>query len=674
LTAHMIDILDGAFSISGGYDAVLIEEQLLPDEGFRHFCHNGLADIRVIVFNLVPVAAMVRMPTGLSGGKANLAQGGVGFGIDVTTGEIHSFFQHKILHMDMFPEKYRFLRGKKIGYWNDILLYSSQIQIFANLGYLALDWVITPTGPKLLELNARAGLEVQNVNGIALRSRLRKVENIRITDPVKGVEIARSLFHEHPLFQIQEDKILYQKQKGSVRIADRQYENIDIQTDFTALESRGNGDFVYEQSSPYFVTTYDGAQVSLPTLIRDVTLPPQTLILAGSDIRDHFVKPVISPQYDVVYRYTKSKWPQSIIDIDDTLYKMGKKVNLSYFLKPINYYQELDSFISSQGLHNPVFQYDFPEKAFFEKFTADAQVVRDSIASIEAGYSALSQLFFEKLDELEYKSELLRGFSRENPAAIRTANNALFGDINETIFSLAQQKLVTLADVQKSQKKVRGKLLTPEEVLQGVTAYCHEHNFSDIPVAVRDKNFSRISISYGKNIRINLSKNARIYAQELPAILAHEIGVHLQRHLSGQSLGLKIFQFGTGFYIQDEEGLAIYESLKHLPDEYEKNAMYIKYYLSFAAKTMNFCDLARFIQSLYPEKTQEQIFSDTCRIKRGIKHTQRTGVLGYMKDTIYLPGYLNMKQWIESGGDPYMLFQAKIKITDIPLMKTFFNS
>lgn len=32
LRAHMIDIIDGAFSISGGYDVVLIEEQLLPDE------------------------------------------------------------------------------------------------------------------------------------------------------------------------------------------------------------------------------------------------------------------------------------------------------------------------------------------------------------------------------------------------------------------------------------------------------------------------------------------------------------------------------------------------------------------------------------------------------------------------------------------------------------------
>jgi hypothetical protein len=668
----MVDILDWAFSISGGYDTVLIEEQLLPDEWFRHFCQYGLADIRVIVFNLVPVAAMVRMPTALSGGKANLAQGGAGFGIDVTTGEVHSFFQHKILHHDIFPEKYRFLRGKKIGYWNDILLYSSQIQIFANLGYLALDWVITPTGPKLLEINARAGLEVQNVNGIALRSRLRKVENIRITDPVKWVEIARSLFHDHPLFQIQEDKILYQKQKGSIRVQDKQYENIDIHIDLSAAETRGNGDFIHEETSS-LVTTYDGAQISVPIITFDTTLPPQTLILSGADIREHFVKPMISPQYDVVYRYTKSKWPQSIIDIDETLYKMAKKVNLSYFLKPTNYYQELDSFISSQGLYNPVFQYDFPEKIFFERFVAEASALRDTIATIESGYSAISQLFFEKLAELEYKSELLRGYSRENPVAIRDANIALFGELDETLFTLAKDKLVTLTDIQKSQKKVRGKLLTPEEVLQAVTAYCHEHHLSDIPVAIRDRNFSRISIAYGKNIRINLSKNARIYTQELPAILAHEIGVHLQRHLSGQSLGLKIFQYGTGFYIQDEEGLAIYESLKHLPEEYEKNAMYIKYYLSFIAKTMNFSDLARLIQSLYPEKTQEQIFSDTCRVKRGIKHTQRTGLLGYMKDTLYLPGYLRMKKWIESGGDPYMLFQAKIKITDIPLMKSFFN-
>lgn len=265
------------------------------------------------------------------------------------------------------------------------------------------------------------------------------------------------------------------------------------------------------------------------------------------------MKPVISPHYDLVYRYTTSQWPQNIVDIDEQLYKLGKRINLSYFLKPTNYYQELDAFISAQGLHNPVFQYDFPDRTFFDKFLADAHVLRDAIAQIGSEFSSLSQLFFEKLNEVEFKADLLRGYSRENPVVIRDANIALFGEVDESLFDIAKEKLVTLNDVQKTQKKLRGKLLSPDELYTAVTQYCRDHNIADIPVAFRDKNFSRISIAYGKNIRINLSKNARIYAQELPAVLAHEIGVHLQRHLAGQSLGLKIFQYGTGHYIQDEE-------------------------------------------------------------------------------------------------------------------------
>lgn len=675
LRAHMMDILDGAYSISGWYDTVLIEELLVPDESFRHFCQFGLADIRVIVFNLVPVAAMVRMPTLLSGWKANLAQGGAGFGIDITTGVIHSFFQHKALHYVLFPEKYRFLRGKKLDYWNDILLFSSQIQIFANLWYLALDWVITPTGPKLLELNARAGLEVQNVNGIALRSRLQKVEKLHITDPVKWIEIARSLFQEEPVFHIQENKILYTKQKWYISRGWKKYENINICINLDTPYASWNGDFINIDSDEWYsVISYDGAEVWLSSVIPDMTLPEQTLMLGSENIKEHYMKPFVSPNYDLVYRYTTSQWPQTILDIDDNLYKFNKRINLSYFLKPTNYFQELDTFVSSQWLYNPIFQYDFPEKAFYEKCHSELAELRESLSTISVEYSALVQLFSEKIHEMELKCDLLRGYARENPITIRDANIGLFGDLDDSILSVCQGKVVTLGEAQKIQKKIRGKLLSPEEVFQWITQYCREHNIRDIPISFRDRNFSRISISYGKNIRINLSKNANIYEAELPAILAHEIGVHLQRYLSGQSAGLKIFQHGTWFYIQDEEWLAIYESLKHLPEGYEKNAMYIKYYLAFTAKTLNFADLARLIQSLYPEKSQEQVFSDTCRVKRGIKHTQRTWIFGYMKDMVYLPGYLRIKDWIESWEDPYMLFQAKIKITDIPLVKPFFNS
>lgn len=74
LFLHMTDILHGSFSLHGSGDTVVIEELLTPSEDFSHFCQYGLADIRVIVYNYVPITAMIRVPTEHSGGKANLAQ------------------------------------------------------------------------------------------------------------------------------------------------------------------------------------------------------------------------------------------------------------------------------------------------------------------------------------------------------------------------------------------------------------------------------------------------------------------------------------------------------------------------------------------------------------------------------------------------------------------------
>lgn len=71
LKRQIIDILDGKHSLTM-VDEAIIEEKLIPGDGFKEFCEFGLADLRVIVFNLVPVAAMIRIPTEKSGGKANL--------------------------------------------------------------------------------------------------------------------------------------------------------------------------------------------------------------------------------------------------------------------------------------------------------------------------------------------------------------------------------------------------------------------------------------------------------------------------------------------------------------------------------------------------------------------------------------------------------------------------
>ena len=83
LKTYCRDILDGYASLQGKPDHILIEEMLLPGEQYTQFCQRGLADIRIIVYNFVPVAAMLRVPTERSEGKANLDRGGIGLGIEV---------------------------------------------------------------------------------------------------------------------------------------------------------------------------------------------------------------------------------------------------------------------------------------------------------------------------------------------------------------------------------------------------------------------------------------------------------------------------------------------------------------------------------------------------------------------------------------------------------------
>lgn len=107
---HMIDILQGTFSLYGSHDSIVIEELLLPGKEFSRYCRYGLADIRMIVYNYVPITAMVRMPTTTSGGKANLAQGAIGLGLNVADGKVMSLYHHRKNYRRVFPQGYEFLQ------------------------------------------------------------------------------------------------------------------------------------------------------------------------------------------------------------------------------------------------------------------------------------------------------------------------------------------------------------------------------------------------------------------------------------------------------------------------------------------------------------------------------------------------------------------------------------
>jgi alpha-L-glutamate ligase-like protein len=175
---HVSNILGGLYSLGGLPDKALIEYRVRFDPIFDSISFQGVPDIRVLVFKSIPVLAMMRLPTRLSDGKANLHQGAIGVGIDLSTGLTHSGVWHEKTITE-HPDTGSTLFGRMIPYWDEILAMTARCHDFAGLGFIGVDIVLDrDLGPMMLEINARPGLGIQLANNVGLLPRLRYVEGL----------------------------------------------------------------------------------------------------------------------------------------------------------------------------------------------------------------------------------------------------------------------------------------------------------------------------------------------------------------------------------------------------------------------------------------------------------------------------------------------------------------
>jgi alpha-L-glutamate ligase-like protein len=166
--------------LGGKDDIALIEHLIEFDEIFNDFSFEGVPDIRVIVYRGYPVMSMMRLSTSQSDGKANLHQGAVGVGIDITTGKAISAVQFNRT-VKVHPDTQKELMLLEVPYWNEILTLATRAYDITKLGYLGADIVLDKThGPMLLELNARPGLAIQIANGSGLLNRFKIIDKIDI--------------------------------------------------------------------------------------------------------------------------------------------------------------------------------------------------------------------------------------------------------------------------------------------------------------------------------------------------------------------------------------------------------------------------------------------------------------------------------------------------------------
>ena len=193
---HLSNIVGGQYSLSGNRDKALIEYCVHFDPTFAEVSYQGVPDIRVIVYRGYPVMAMVRLPTRASDGKANLHQGAVGAGVDMSLGEtLTGVLDNEVV--DEHPDTGALVSGLRIPRWDFILETAARGFEVTELGYLGVDMVIDKDlGPMILEMNARPGLNIQIANCTGITGRIALIDEIYDAKaaPAKRASIARREF------------------------------------------------------------------------------------------------------------------------------------------------------------------------------------------------------------------------------------------------------------------------------------------------------------------------------------------------------------------------------------------------------------------------------------------------------------------------------------------------
>ena len=357
-------------------------------------------------------------------------------------------------------------------------------------------------------------------------------------------------------------KMVYALQKVSCRGSE-----ITVKVDLSLEKTIFSPDLKKRFSKNVNILFPTGTEIEfLPAENFGENISEKNLIILGQDyLKNTLIIPETAPDMSAKI---STKYPQEIVEIDEKLFELGKKLSFSFLSRPVNYTAELEKFLEFPHQYNPVFEYNFPDAEKISQIEKEIEIIQNDISLLDEKEKIFAKIFEEKLAEYRDNFALILAYKNENHTEIARLNEKIFGVFDEKLLKDSTKKVLEKVKIDaKEQKKLLGEVFSREELVTEIKAYLKENNFEEVPILISNNTISRMAVAYKKNsAHINISSTAEIRKNELPAILAHEVGVHLRRYLNGKKSDLKIFQYGTGYYLRDEEGFAIYNSLGFLPE------------------------------------------------------------------------------------------------------------
>ncbi|MEK7673332.1 MAG: tyrosine/phenylalanine carboxypeptidase domain-containing protein [Patescibacteria group bacterium] len=668
---HIRDILDGRFAISNIDDIAFFEQYIISDDRIGKFAYAGLPDIRIVVHNLIPVMAMLRLPTKESNGKANLHQGAVGVGLDIAKGQA-TYISYKNRIIDNLPGGLGNIKGTKIPFWDEILNIASKIQLVTNLGYLAVDICVDKnTGPVLLEINARAGLGVQIANLAPLRKRLERIEGLKVTNPSKGVRIAKDMFGntvekelEHisgkPVLGTQESVEIIQK-RNNFRVTakidtGRKISVIDEEIAIKAglLESE---DFDDEKSTLKIKFSLKDKRILTVVEVEKILNKDYKMIIGSRDLKEFLIdvgsqqnsqikdieKPVLNNQPPILVSKT------NFYDIDQQLLNIDGRIKLLYHLRPLNLESEKQKFFQNPD-YNPTFEY--PQL----KFDPVELVYELNKIKIDDD-SALGKIFQDKKEEISNKIKLLENIDEEEFSNISTK---LYGkptdqDIQICLSSLSETNVFdTENDLPISTNEAK-------TIFESVFK---KYGLEKWQIKIKENLVSNCVA--GKNHSLFLKENAKFSKSYIEALIVHEIETHIITAENGKKQPYEIFNRGLANYLETQEGMAVYNVETILNKPFLKNSKAIIHVIAIReALTKSFSEVYKILKTL--NISNETAFRSTVKAKRGFYDSSKPGA--FTKDYLYFKGYYDVKKFMENGGDLKDLYIGKFNLSDLEKVK-----
>lgn len=660
LREHIEDILDGKFSISGQADFAFFEQILIADDCFTPFRPAGLPDLRIVVFNLVPVMAMLRIPTAQSRGKANVHLGGIGIGVDIAKGVTTHAAQYNHILSEL-PHGTP-VAGIQIPRWEEMLLISSRIQHITNIGYLAVDLTIDhELGPVLLEVNARAGLMVQVANLAPLRARLERVAGLKVSSPEKGVRIAQELFGEkvgrrrddtpekpilapREILEIASENFMIEE---LCAVAPEREHTMFAPEFIAELQKLDVLEPVHGAHNVYKMKFSLGGQ-KIQTLVQagETGVPDIRAVIGRRDLAGFLIDP--AKRTDPTLRTTGIK--QDLRAADRLLATLDRELQVLKELRPANLEEELERSRLDER-YNPVFSIDTPK--------TDLQLMEENLRKIATDDSPLGILLRKKRRELLLKVELLR--ARGDALKFSAASMALYGAPSTALLGFAEAHLKSR--IACDMKPRDQELLSAEETKNVFENVMMAYGLHEWQVTMKTSMIADCAVG-GK--KVFLRTGAMFSRSHIESLVAHEIETHVLTAENGAIQPYELFRRGFANYLDTQEGLAIYSQMRILSPHHEKRYQHAKNVFAVAyAMEHSFADTRRYLVTELGFPAEKALMK-AADLKRGFSQTSEPGA--FTKSLVYFRGYRAIEHFIREGGDIRRLYIGKIAIEDLSLI------